>query len=210
MNQTVSLSWRFLLAATDTLTAPSLTEWQKSLIIAGGDFEGLMESARLSIGLMLFQDALPRVSMDQSSFLSLHLMRAMLLRGAASDRLWDFFVSAVFNKPREQSREISSSAKAYYAKGRFQNRDRRQYSTAFYEASEYKFAKHSDAVSASIKALPEIAQKIEPFRSSRNGIVHRIATEQGRQQLRLVSEPPSNSPDNVEWTPPSEEVFREF
>src|ERR1700752_3296412 len=54
MRQRDSFWWRFLFA-TDCPNPPQLTPWEKSLVIADGDFEGLMEAARLSIGLMLFQ-----------------------------------------------------------------------------------------------------------------------------------------------------------
>ena len=207
MNQTDSLSFRYFLAAMDAPDAPYLTEWQKSLIIAGGDFEGLMEAVRLSIGLLLFEDSLPPTNTNRSAFLSLHLMSAMFLLGAASDRIWDFFVLAVFKKPRERPRQ--SPTKDYYAKGKFENRERSKYSTAFHEAS--RLTGKTNDISDSLTELPNITEKIELFRESRNGIVHRIATEQGQQELRLVNDPPSNDgTDHVDWTPPSEEVIREM
>jgi hypothetical protein len=52
-----------------------------------------MEMARLSIGLMLFQDA--RVGEDTTapdSLFAVHLLAAMLLLASASDRLRDFFI----------------------------------------------------------------------------------------------------------------------
>jgi hypothetical protein len=135
MQQTDSFAWRFLLAAIDSPNPPQLNPWEKALAVSGGDFEGLMEAARISIGLMLFQDA--RVGENitaPDSFFSVHLMGAMFLLGAASDRLRDFFVSAVFHKITERPRRRSATITDYYNKGRFKHDDRIRYVTPFREA----------------------------------------------------------------------------
>jgi hypothetical protein len=196
MAQTDSFAWRFLLAAMDSPSPPKLTNWQKSLAISGGDFEGLMETARLSIGLMLFQDA-HRENAHAREFLSLHLMGAMFLLGAASDRLRDFFIAAVFHKIAERPR--AGFPTDYYARRSFQNRDRHQYVTSFYEAALSKLAAPHGSIASSLAKLPELAEEIEKFRSMRNDIVHRIATEQGQQQHSLVNEPPSKAREDTDW-----------
>jgi hypothetical protein len=210
MAQTDSFSWRFLLAALESPSPPKLMEWQKSLAVAGEDFEGLLEAARLSIGLTLFQDALSRGNAHAPEFFSLHLMGAMFLLGAASDRLRDFYISAIFQKIAERPRTSSSTNTDYYAKGSFQSRGRRQYATPFYEASICKLAGRPEPIASSSAKLPALADEIDKFRFMRNEIVHRIATKQGQQQHRLVNDPPSSAADKPDWEPPSERILQKL
>jgi hypothetical protein len=86
--QTSSLSWR-ILEAKDKPNAPQIETWEKSLVVAGGDFEGLMEASRISIGLMLVHE-------KAWDFFSVHLMGSMFFLSAASDQLRDSYISAVF------------------------------------------------------------------------------------------------------------------
>jgi hypothetical protein len=135
-----------------------------------------MEAARLSIGLMLFQDTLVRENTTASdSFFPMHLMSAMILLGSASDRLRDFFIAAVFHKTTKK-----------YDKGQ----KRSCYITPFNKARE-RFEGRPEPVATSIATLPDLAAQIQQFRTMRNKIVHGIATELGRQQQRLVDRPPS-------------------
>jgi hypothetical protein len=196
MQQTDSFAWRFLLAAMDSPNPPQLNPWEKALAISGGDFEGLMEAARISIGLMLFQDA--RVGENLTapdSFFSVHLMGAMFFLGAASDRLRDFFVSAVFHKITEHPRRRSVVITDYYNKGRFKNDKRSRYVTPFSEAFHDTLASYDDPIASSIAKLPALAEGLEKFRLLRNAIVHVIATEEGRLQEHIVNNPPHPKTD---------------
>ena len=188
MNQLDSLSWRFLDAATNSPSPPQLEPWEKFLVISGGDFEGLMEAARLSMGLMLFQDALVKEDSTASdSFFPVHLMSAMMLLGSASDRLRDFFIAAVFHKNAEK-----------YQTGKYKGEKRSWYTTPFNEAREC-LGNRPELPAASVSKLPDLAGQIHDFRRMRNETVHVIATELGRRQQRLVDDPPSAPTDEFDW-----------
>jgi hypothetical protein len=190
MQQTDSFAWRFLLAAMESPNPPELTPWQKALAISGGDFEGLMESARISIGLMLFQDVLVGENITApESFSSVHLMAAMFFLGAASDRLREFLVSAVFHKITERPRRSSDATTDYYNKGRFKNVYRARYVSPFSEALD-TLVTYDDPIASSVAKLPALAEELEKFRLMRNEIVHVIATEEGRQQAHIINDPP--------------------
>jgi hypothetical protein len=119
-----------------------------------------------------------------------HLMGAMFLLGAASDRLRDFFVSAVFHKITERPRRRSGTSTDYYNKGRFKNDARSRYVTPFSEALYDTLANYDDPIASSVAKLPALADGIENFRLLRNDIVHVIATEEGRRQAHIVNNPP--------------------
>jgi hypothetical protein len=196
MQQTDSFAWRFLLAAMASANPPQLNPWEKALVISGGDFEGLMEAARISIGFTLFQDALVGENLTApDSFGDVHLMGAMFLLGAASDRLRDFFVSAVFHKITERPRRRSGTSTDYYNKGRFKNDARSRYVTPFSEALYDTLANYDDPIASSVAKLPALADGIENFRLLRNDIVHVIATEEGRRQAHIVNNPPHPETD---------------
>ena len=188
MRQTDSLSWRFLEAAMDSPSPPQLASWEKFLVVSGGDFEGLMEAARLSIGLMLFQDAVVRENITGSdSFFPVHLMGSMILLGSASDRLRDFFIGSVFHKTTDE-----------YAKEKYRRQHRRWYRTPFNEAREC-LGDRPAPLAAALTILPDLTGQVQKFRDIRNEIVHVIATELGRQKQRLVNDPPSAPTDEFDW-----------
>src|SRR5438105_8940759 len=91
MWQTDSLYFRFLEAHISTTHAQGpaprpLESWEQFLIKSGGDFEGLVEAARLSIGLTLFQQhATEQDHYAENSFFQVHLISSMVLLSAASD-----------------------------------------------------------------------------------------------------------------------------
>jgi hypothetical protein len=186
MAQTDSLSSRFLEAAMDSPKAPELKPWEKALAISDGDFKGLMEAARLSIGLMLFQrdivgEGTTAASLFDSSSLpmiSVHVMSAMVFLGSASDRLRDFFIAAVFNTLTKQYNDLP----------KYHGKERRLYTTPFIEAVEsLKGRPFHDSVAK----LPPLTETIYELRRMRNEIVHTIATELARQASDLVNNPPS-------------------
>jgi hypothetical protein len=194
MQQRDSFAWRFLLAAMDSPKPPELKPWEKALAISDGDFTGLMEAARLSIGLMLFQRDIVGVGTTPPSvsdispvpMISVHVMSAMIFLGSASDRLRDFFITAVFNKRTKQYDDLPK----YYGK------KRSFYTTPFIEAVEsLKGKPFHDSVT---KLLP-LTEKIHALRRLRNEIVHTISTELARRAADLVNNPPSaHDDDDVE------------
>jgi hypothetical protein len=192
MHQVDSLSGRFLQTALASPNPPQLEGWQKSLVISGGDFEGLMKATRLSIGLMLFQNAHIRGNTDESdSFFPLHLMSSMILLGSASDRLRDFFIAATVHKATDE-----------YEKGQ----KRRSYTKPFHQAIK----RLQGPLSARARSLCALAVKIETFRRMRHEIVHVISTELGRREQRLVNEPPSRTDEDPFDFVITDEVLQKF
>lgn len=173
MAQSDSLSFRALEAKMGA-TPIQLEDWQKALIIAGGDLEGLMDSSRLCIGLMLLHER-------SFELVNVHFMSAMFLLGAASDRLRDFFIAAVFQrKPNSDSR-------------------RGKYVRPFDEAMSHQDVRRSEWVAASVQRLGPVAAEIAKRRDTRNMIVHDLATEEGRREFALVNDPPRPTINPNEW-----------
>jgi hypothetical protein len=187
MRQTDSLAFRLLVGE----HPPPLLPWQKFLVIAADDFEGLLEAARLSIGLMLFQSDIIGERPDTFDtsiplpLISVHLMSSMIFLSAASDRLRDVFVAAVYNKTT-----------AEYHHGKYNKKPRSWYTTPFIEAIEYL---QDGTFSESVAALPPLTEEIHKFREARNEIVHVIATALAQRGKDLVNNPPSAHDDEEEF-----------
>jgi hypothetical protein len=195
MWQTDSLSFRFLIGM-DSTNPPTLKLWQKFLVIAGSDFEGLMEVARLSIGLTLFQHTATTGTLyHPDSFFPIHLMNSMLTLSVASDRIRDVFVAAVFQKTSD--------------KYKLNNHCRGLYCTPFVEAIEMH-QNCSGLLAPSLKELPALAIKLSKFRSLRNKIVHNLATEQGREQRDIINNPLPRLTHYTEWEALTEHDLRHF
>jgi hypothetical protein len=176
--QTDSLYFRFLdehFSATHANgPAPAALEpWQQFLVTSGGDFEGLIEAARLSIGLVLFQCVTTeRDHYAEDSLFQVHLISSMVLLGSASDRLRDLFIAAVFKKDTDQ-----------YVKDSIRDKKRHPtwYNAPFLEAAVFA---REDALHGreSFALLPAFAYRIHELRELRNKVVHKTATELGRHQ----------------------------
>lgn len=202
MWQTDSLYFRFLQAHFSATHAngpkPRILEpWEQFLVQSGGDFEGLVEAARLSIGLTLFQrQATDRDHYGESSLFQVHLISSMVLLSTASDRLRDLFIAAVFHVTTGQFENARADADGLRA------RDERKaawYSGPFYEADQLAAVYGIEA----FRALPAMADRMFEFRSVRNQTVHSIATELGRQQRELAKR---KTPDRVAEAYSYEEV----
>jgi hypothetical protein len=178
------IQWDFLLDFDDKLSpAPSFEPWLRSLAVSGADFEGLMIAGRLSIGLALFnKHAAEKALYSTDNFFQLHLMAALMTLGAASDRLRDLFIAAAFH--------LETSAYKNQRPGELGTPARRRsaFVTPFCDARD-EMAERSglrEDLSASLAALPELAEKTQKFREERNRIVHEVATELGRQERKLL------------------------
>jgi len=184
MWQTDSLSFRVLEAQIDAMQSRSATlrelkPWEQFLIISGGDFEGLMEAARLSIGLALFQREAVTMSFPaMDSLFGLHIISAMVTLGAASDRLRDLFIAAVFHR----------NTKKYEDGQWLEARDRYQYEAPFREAAA-NLQSAAVATESSAK-LPVLSREIQTYRRERNAIVHDLATDEGRRHRDIADNPP--------------------
>lgn len=195
MWQTDSLSFRLLdarMAAMQSKTAkfPELETWQRFLISVGGDFEGLMDTARLAIGLALFEREVGDTErFGGDSFFQLHLIAALVTLGAASDRLRDVFIAAIFHLRTKK-----------YEGGDWKEKgDRKAYGTPFLEAVER--LELISAAPASVAKLPTLAADIHWFRRARNTVVHDVATESGRLAHEMANSPrPSTYGEGLEMS----------
>ncbi len=187
MWQTDSLYFHFLEAHFSAThahgSAPkALESWQQFLVKSGGDFGGLVEAARLSIGLTLFQQrATDRDHYGESSFFQVHLMSSMVLLSAASDRLRDLFIAAVFQVNTDQYEGVRKDADTLKKK---KESKASWYSGPFYEATRFPVA--TTYSTESFTALPALADRIFERRKVRNEIVHVVATELGRQRREFA------------------------
>ncbi|HEV3184247.1 MAG TPA: hypothetical protein VGZ49_05170, partial [Xanthobacteraceae bacterium] len=106
----------------------------------------------------------------------LHWMSSIIYLATASERLREFFISAVFRK-----------SQTAYKRGVFLRQDRGLYPTPFLEAKErLRVPELTDALA---KACP-LAEEIRRLRGSRNEIVHEIATAMGRRERQIIDERP--------------------
>jgi hypothetical protein len=64
---------------------PELRPWQKALAISDGDFEGLMESARISIGLILMRNEIVHVIATEEGRQQAHIVNDPPHREDAGD-----------------------------------------------------------------------------------------------------------------------------
>ena len=147
---------------------PQLTDWQKELIISEGDFSGFMQASRWSIGEMLLRA-------DESDLFYTHFMSAMLLLGAASDRLREFFICAVFNKRSRSWRPSGHIGQAAI-----------EYSEPFTEAQRTPPVGAPSSVAAHLADLVPLVHTIAANRRERHAIAHRVATAEGRRKQRLT------------------------
>jgi hypothetical protein len=153
-------------------------QWQVLTVISGTDFYGLMETARLTIGLLLLQARLRRDNtFHNNEYFDLHWMSSIIYLSTASDRLRDLFVNAVFHE----------SADNYGRNGSYNGKKRRLYATPFEEAISTK-KPHHGTLTEPFDRLPTMAEKICHFRKRRNEIIHEVATSMGRHTREMFKE----------------------
>jgi len=146
-------------------TEPEVTSYERQLMVIGADFEGLMELARTSLGIVLWRrnDAAADHTGDNPKFWA-HYTGALLTLSMASDRLRDFFVIAYFRK----------NFSSYMA-------EKQHFMTPFVEA----VATPKSKVGAQIAKLQPLMGEIQKRRSIRNRIVHEVATRPGEMNKQI-------------------------
>jgi hypothetical protein len=193
MNQTDSLAFRVLDARMEAMQSrsallPNPADWERFLIRSGGDFEGLMNSARLAIGLALFENgANPATFTHHNEMFQLHLISSVVVLGSASDRIRDFFIAANFQ----------INTKKYQAEKRREKGDRNAFVAPFEEAAELN--RNVPHVLPNLDALPALAAEVSRYRHMRHGIVHDVATESGRRYESIANDPPPTPYDEMEF-----------
>lgn len=166
---------------------PEPPEWLKTIAIAGADFEGLMEAARMSMGLLLLSiDAARGKPFSNDSFFDLHRMSALIYLATASERLRELFIAAAFRQGQEEYSK---------AKGKVHGEPRRRFLSPFIEAAD----RFTDC--SCLSKLIALAPDIVKMRDERNVLVHEIATEiaqRERQSHVQQSEPPAPTAENFQ------------
>ena len=150
------------------------TEEEEVLAVSSSDFEGLMRLSRKSLGLGLWHQELAEKAMfeDNDQFW-LHYLSAMVMLNAASDRLREFFVMALFReKVTAYDRKKGSWAGSKY----------NWYQTPFIEAKDSGDA----SLAVQLGKLATLAEEIYRHRENRNAIVHEVATKIGRRERDLT------------------------
>jgi hypothetical protein len=153
---------------------PQPTQQQKLLSVSGADFDGLMDAARMSIGLLLLQaDAMREFALHDDIFFDLHHMSAVIYFATASERIRDFFIAAAFR--------ISQTE---YQNGLFRDQKRSWYVTPFLEARE-RFSESSLGLTEPLTKACTLAEQIRALRDTRNELIHELATVIGRREREL-------------------------
>jgi hypothetical protein len=141
---------------------PASPDWLKRISVIGADFEGLMEAARMSIGLLMLSIHCSRSKeFFDDAFIDLHRMSALIYLSAASDRLREFFIAAAFRVTQDRYDK---------PKTEFNGNPRSWYSTAF-EETAVAFP-NLGCLARVLSYVPEIRE----MRKERNTLIHEVAT----------------------------------
>lgn len=145
------------------------TDEEEVLAVSGSDFVGLMRLARTSLGLTLWQQQIAEDKLfDDNHYFWLHYLSAIVMLNAASDRLREFFVMAVFG----------ARIKAYER----QSKECRWYQTPFTQA--LVVADHS--MTELLGKIVPLAEKTFRNREERNKMIHEVATRTGETKRHLT------------------------
>jgi hypothetical protein len=166
----------------DSATRPDAPEWLKRIALEGTDFEGLVQAARMSIGLFLVQANLAQDnifhSFNHGDLFDLHWMSSIIYLSTASDRIRSLFVAAVFRKTSDE-----------YEKGKYNGQDRGWYATPFFEAKDC-IASSSTIEQEALVRLPDLAEEVHQLRKVRNGLIHQLATTLALRRRSALDQPP--------------------
>ena len=154
-------------------TTPPLnpTKRDEILYTAGEDFVGTMELARNSFGLTLYSwhHRKPSEVLDDEELFWEYHAATILWLNIASDRIRDYFVMARFGMPPKKYKRVYPNNGGYADP--FQ----------MHQASEGELA------SKAAVELQPLAEQLGTFRVTRNKIVHRIASREGRNAATSIS-----------------------
>ncbi|WMT71912.1 hypothetical protein [Bradyrhizobium sp. Ash2021] len=163
---------------------PEPPEWLRTIAIAGADFEGLMEAARMSMGLLLLSiDAARGKDFVNDAFFDLHRMSALIYLATATERLRELFIAAAFRQGQEDYNR---------SKDKVHGEPRRKFSSPFIEAAD-KFT-NCGCLSKLIALAPDIVK----MRDERNILVHEIATEIAQRERQSHAQQSGPPPPTVE------------
>jgi len=149
-------------------------QWLKALAVSAADFEGLMESARISIGMLLIQaKLLDQVEFKNDDLFDLHHLSSIIYLSTAADRLRAFVIAAAFRI------SIKSYGKKFGT----------NYKAAFEQCAKQFGAAYEDCLSKLLTMVEEIVR----LRRNRNELIHQLATSIGRQERQRLDQPPKST-----------------
>jgi hypothetical protein len=147
---------------------PEPPDWLRAVAVAGSDFEGLMEAARMSMGLLLLSiDAARGREFFDDAFFDIHRMSALMYLATASERLRELFIAAAFRKKQDDYNKSKVKAAG---------KSRREFSSPFAEATT-KFSGY-ECLSKLNCLIPDVLE----MRRERNILVHEIATAMAHRE----------------------------
>ncbi len=201
-----SLSTKYALA-TEASHLPELEDWQKFLMISGSDLEGLMEAARLSIGLLLLHyETVKQAFLSLDPFFQLQLISSVMILGSASDRIRDVFVAAAFHMDTDK----------YKSDGSISQTDRKKrslYARPFDEIARQLVEPHStlpvEDIIKSTEELKSLAPRVQAFRKLRNHVVHTVASEMGKTEREILNRSAADTTTMRRWSDPNSSRWRE-
>jgi hypothetical protein len=171
-NPPFETEWEYLFGNDPIRHRP--TEKEELLIVAGNDFEGLMQAGRLSIGLALLHESVAeKYPLRDNHYFWLHNADAILQLNMASDRIREYFIVTFFDK----------TSKKYNKRGK----ENGLYVTPFNQVRDLcNEMSVEQLLKDAVIELPDIAAKIFSYRETRNIMVHEIATKLGETNRQLI------------------------
>lgn len=182
-------------------TYSGLDKSTKAKILAGEDFTTFLELSWRGIGLtLLYVEHQGHPISSQEDITWYHLVSCFVALTIASDRIRDLFLQAAYQvKLRQFSEKIISLQQ-------FKKEKIRRFSFPF----EYHLSEELDSGSRRMSTLRhrlvEHANIIEPLRTYRNNLVHKIASQQAVAVQELIRRS-SSAIETIESIEPSSEIL---
>jgi hypothetical protein len=152
-------------------------EVEKQILTLGEDFDGLMRTSRLSLGLSLVWAVPAKANvLNESTYFWLHRMNAFLNLAIASDRLRDLLIVA-----------CAGDAPKVFKKKCKQNH---WYVTPFKNAGQLLLSRgfSDQRLEQPLADLPQEAKDIYQKIKRRNSIVHELATRIAKQVNKSIAD----------------------
>lgn len=195
-----------------TFNPDNLTATQKKLAIAGAEFEGMLNSARMCIGYQLlyldnacnpvFENIdvswLKPPLVGDTTLFYLHLNNSLITLNVASDRVREVLLALFGMKGIKYTDKKPNGNKAAYwqpfefAKSKFQ--------MSGVESSELK---------AQLDKVVQLSHEVQKFRKYRNDIIHKIGSKNAHTAERWLNTPYITEKEKIATYEYNEEFFTE-
>lgn len=188
-----------------------LTPAQKKVVIAGVEFEGMLDSARMSIGyqLLYLDNACNPVfeNIDVSwlkppflggtTLFCLHLNNALITLNIASDRVRELFLVLLEMEGIEYCDKNHNGSKAAYSKPFKEAR-------STFQISEEKSAAE---LKTQLDKAARLSQEVQGFREYRNKVVHEVGSQNARLTIKLLDTPYRTEEEKISTYEYNEELL---